>query len=222
MAPWNSVEQNAPVPYSHPWLAEALFVLDTRLRRRQSVVEFSTHPSCIFRLNIDHARRTLVLGDGTPLRKGERVGRLHLWNGHIPPMPRQGATIGWARQMQHSIALSLRELARYLSSRPELRDIAVICADVPSGTRAQSGQLARIMAHYGFEVAGERESLPLGRRLHRLGENLLISLVVFAQNASALRLDTLGRIRLSIFMSRRALEQRFGATAQPPARGAAA
>ena len=34
------------------------------------------------------------------------------------------------------------ELAGYLATRPDLDDVAVICADVPSATKAQSGQLA--------------------------------------------------------------------------------
>ena len=46
--------------------------------------------------------------------------------------------------------------------------------------------------------------------MHRLGENILISLMVFAQNARALRLDTLMRVRVPIYLSRRTLEQKFG------------
>lgn len=210
MAMWDSATQRTQSPHSHPWLAQAIFALDTRLRRRQAAVEYTTHPSCIFRLEIARSDRQLALCDGTCLRTGQRIARLHLWNEHIPPVPQNGPTIGWARQMQRRIAVSLRELAHYLSSRSDLRDIVVICADVPSATKAQSQQLARIMARYGFEAIAEHERLPIGERVHRFGENILISLIVFAQNASALRLDTLGRVRLPIFISRRALEERFG------------
>ena len=45
-----------------------------------------------------------------------------------------------------SIATSLRELACFLAVRPELGDIAVICAVVPSGTETQT-RAAR--AHHG-------------------------------------------------------------------------
>ena len=205
-----AVEQTTHSGRSHPWLAEALFALDVRLQRRYAVLEYTANPSCIFRLNIAHSTRAVVLRDGTRLCRGQRIARLHFWNEHIPPLPQKGATIGWAHQMQQHITLSLRELAQYLSSRPDMRDIAVICGDVPCGTRAQSQQIVRIMAHYGFEAIAERERLPIGERIHWFGENILVSLIVFVQNAGALRLDSLKRVRVPIYISRRTLEERFG------------
>ncbi len=125
----------------------------------------------------------------------------------FPRCRSNGTTIRWARQMQRSISTSLRELARYLSSRPDLSDVCVICADVPSATREQCQQIEYIMAYYGFETVMESERLPLGELIHRFGENILISLTVFAQNAGALRLDTLMRVRVPIYLSRRTLER---------------
>lgn len=215
MTAWESSARSAPSAHSHPWMARVLFALDVWLRRGTAVVEYSSDPACLFRLAIDHAAHPVVLRDGTRLGAGDRVVRLHFWNEHVPIVPRRGATIGWARQMHQAIALSLRELAVYLSSRPDLGDVTVICADVPNGTRAQSGQVARIMAHYGFETIAAPERLSIGERVHRFGENFLISLVVLAQNAKSLRLDTLWRVRVPIFMSRRGLEARFGHSSAP-------
>ena len=130
-----------------------------------------------------------------------------------------GTTIRWARRMQRSISISLHELARYLSSRPDLCDIWVICGDVPSATRSQCRQIEYIMAHYGFETMMETRPLPFTERLHRLGENILISLTVFAQNPAALRLDTLRRVRVPIYLSRRTLERKFGSQKPHGSRG---
>jgi hypothetical protein len=210
MAVWDSATQRAQSPHSHPWLAELIFALDSRLRRGHAILEYSAHPSCIFRLEIGHADRQLSLRDGTQLRLGQRIGQLHFWNEHIPPMPQNGPTIRWARSMQKSIAISLRELAQFLCSRSDLRDVAVICGDVPSGTKAQSRQVAHIMAYYGFETRSDDGHLPVGERLHRLGQNILISLIVFAHNAAALRVDTLNRVRVPIYLSRRTLDRKFG------------
>ncbi len=218
MVLWDSAERRARSPHSHPWLAQLLFAFDARLRRRLAVFEYTQDPSCVFRLEIARSPRPLALRDGSRVQPGQRIARLHFWNEHVPPVPRDGATIAWGRRMQRAIAGALRELARYLASRPDLGDIAAICADVPTGTRTQREQLARIMAHYGFEAIIEPEHLPIGARLRRLGENILISLIVFAQNAAALRPDTLQRVRLPIFLSRRTLQQRFGVT--PAASGA--
>ena len=72
--------------------------------------------------------------------------------------------------MQYAIAISLRELARYLKSHPDLADIGAVCADVPSGTRTQCEQLARIMVRFGFEAIVHPERLPVAERLHRLAK----------------------------------------------------
>lgn len=214
MALWESVGQSSSARPSHPWLTAAVSALDVQLRRRHAVLEYTQHRSCIFRLEIERSHFPIILKDGTRLRAGQRLGRLHFWNEHVPLVPKAGATIAWARQMQQGIVISLRELARYLMSRPDLCDIAVICADVPSGTKSQIDQVGRIMAHFGFEAIAEREPLSIGEGLHRFAENVLISLVVFARNARALRFDSLSRVRLPIYISRRALEERFGAAAK--------
>jgi len=209
MTVWDSAKR-VRAPHSHPWLAQAIYALDTRLRRRLAVIEYSAHRSCIFRLGIARSRRELTLCDGTHLQPGDRVVQLHFWNEHMPLVPPNGPTIRWARGVQQNAITSLRELAFYLASRPDLRDINVICADAPFGTLAQSRQVARMMEYFGFEAFTPHEPLSVGERIHRFGENILISLTVFAQNAAALRLDTLRRVRVPIYLSRRTLDEKFG------------
>ena len=52
--------------------------------------------------------------------------------------------------------------------------------------------------------------MSIGERLHRFGENILISLIILAHNPGALRPDTLRRVRVPIYLSRRMLEREFG------------
>jgi hypothetical protein len=212
MAVSDSAGRSARSHYSHPLLAEAVFALDARLRRRYGVVEYTHDPSCVFRLQIVRSQSDLVLRDGTRVRPGQRIVQLHYWNEQIPPVPPNGMTIGWARQMTHSLELSLRELARYLAAKPDLSDVAVIRADAVASMGRESGQLVRIMGRYGFEALTQPEPPP-GKRLHRFGENILIALMLFAQNPRALRAGTLTRGRVPLFTSRRALQRRFGGAA---------
>jgi len=211
MAVCDSAQRKSRAPYSRRWLVEALSAFDDRQRRRQAVFEYSRNRTCIFRLDISRAPHQLTLSDGTLVRSGDRVARLHFWNEQIPTLPEDGATIAWARRMQRAISVSLHELSHYLAGRPDLADVAVVCGLVPSGTKSQSGQIARIMAYYGFETIQEPHPLPLRERLHRLGENILISFIVLAHNAGALRPDTLMRVRVPIYLSRQVLESEFTA-----------
>ena len=211
MAVCDSAQRKSRAPYGRRWLVEALSAFDDRQRRRQAVFEYSRNRTCIFRLDISRAPHQLTLSDGTLVRSGDRVARLHFWNEQIPTLPEDGATIAWARRMRRAIGVSLHELSHYLAGRPDLADVAVVCGLVPSGTKSQSGQIARIMAYYGFETIPEPHPLPLRERLHRLGENILISFIVLAHNAGALRPDTLMRVRVPIYLSRRVLESEFAA-----------
>lgn len=212
MAVLDSATQDVRSSHSHPWLARLVFAVDTMLRRHYAVVEYSSDPACIFRIEIDRADRRVALADGTFLQPGQRVARLHFWNEHIPLLPPKTGAMRWARHVYQSIGTSLHELARYLDGRPDLSDVDVICGDVPSGTELQIGQIVRIMAHYGFEAIPEHAPLPVGERLHRLGENILISMMVFARNPHALRPDTLQRVRVPIYLSRRSLRRKFANT----------
>lgn len=210
MAVWDSAERTTRWRPSRRWLADAVGLLDSRLRRGQAVFEYTRHPACVFRLDINRAVKVLDLRDGTRVYPGQRVARLHFWNEQVPPIPKGGATIAWARQLQRAIVSSLRELAGFLASQPDLADVVIVCGEVPSGTRAQAAQVARIMERYGFEAIAAPQHLSTGERLHRFGENILISLILLAHNPGALHFGTLTRVRVPIYMSRRVLERKFG------------
>jgi hypothetical protein len=103
----------------------------------------------------------------------------------------------------------LYELARHIATRRDLDDIAAIRANMSFGLPKQCDQLARISARYGFERVPVDATLSLSGRLHRLGENILISMMVLARNAASLRADSLLRDRTLAYLSRQTLEQRY-------------
>jgi hypothetical protein len=202
-----------------------LAALDRRLRARQRIVEYSTSPFCIFRMQVVANDRELVLTDGTIVRVGDRVINLHLWNEQVPPFPAAGPTLGWARRMSFALDRSLRELAAYLTDHPSFDDVTAISATMGFGPLAHSDHVANIAARYGFiraSDAGSKRSLP--GRLHQFGENILISMIVISRNPAALRSGTLSRDRVRVFLSRADFIRRFGVNAagqadRDPARG---
>ena len=88
-------------------------------------------------------------------------------------------------------------------------DQAALVLDDMTQTLAD-GVADRIMARYGFEAIAESQPPPIGELILGIGENILISLMVFARNAGALRANSLTRVPVPIFLSRQALEHRFG------------
>ncbi len=193
----------------HSSLGRFLLALDERLRERHAVFEYTSHPSCILRMQIGSLDHDVYLSDGTAARAGERLIELHLWTEQIPPMPEEGPSIAWARRMNAGMIIALQELAQFLRRRPEVDDILVLRAKTPFTGPQGIAQSVRLMRGYGFEPVPEAAPLTLRDRAHRLGENVLITLMVFAHNRPALRADTLKRERAPLFMSRATLERRY-------------
>jgi hypothetical protein len=194
------------------WLENAVFGLDRWLQRRQGVFEYTDDPTCIFRIQRAQAEEDVTLSDGVRIEPGEPVLNLHLWNEHIPLMGPEGATVSWARHFSRALQTSLRLLADYLEDAPDLDGIAALRADMRLGTTAQSAQLARLSARYGFEPAATPISggywHPGG--LHRFGENILIFMLVLATNPVAAGSPVLRRDHKLVYLSRTALERRYG------------
>jgi YkoP domain len=194
----------------HAWLAALLEALDGRLRLRHGVSEYTRSADCIFRIQVIVNGDEVLLSDGTRVRPGDRLIDLHVWNEQIPLFPAKGPTLGWARHMSRAIDASLRELALYLAGRRDLDDVTAIRGNITFGSPEQSDQLVRIAERYGFERIAAPGSRSLRQQMRRLGENALISMMVLARNAAALRSDSLRRDRTLVFLSRSILERRYG------------
>lgn len=199
---------------THRWsavLAPLIDALDRHLRRRLQVTEYSSSPDCLFRLQLIVNDEEFLLEDGTLVRAGERLVDLHFWNEHVPLIPDGRPTLAYARRIERCLDVSLSELADHLSSHDDLSDVKAIRGNMSLGASRRSEQIARIAAKYGFETLARNRPLSAGERLHRLGENILVTFLVMRRNPSAVRADTLWRGRTLTYLSRRTLERRFGA-----------
>ncbi len=191
------------------WLEYAVFKLDSWLRRRQGIFEYSTDPRCLFRIEVGRADQSVTLSDGTRVRGGDPILILHLWNEHIRSMGQEGPTVAWARQVSRAIQISLRELARYLQQPSRLDRVVALRGDMHLGSARQTRQLAHIVARYGFEAVDDRNVRRRRGALHRLGKSILIVMLVAATNPVALRSTILRRYHRRVYLSRATLERRY-------------
>jgi len=193
-----------------PWLEAMVAALDDRLRLRHGVIEYTNSPECLFRIQLVTSNEHYVLSDGTCIRPGDRVANLHVWNEQFPCFTGRGPTLAWARRVNQAFELSLLELAVFLERRRDLDDIVAICANMTLEPAERSAQLVRFVSRFGFERIAAASSRSFRQQMHWFGENILISMMVLARNAAALRADTLRRDRTSVFLSRRELRRRYG------------
>lgn len=118
-------------------------------RRRLGIREFSDDPDCILRISLTRSRIAAELADGTVVRRGDRIGVIHLWNERIPRIPAAGPDLEWARAASRAAIHSLRLLACYLLAAPDF-----------DGIRAFGGEFGfvytpvtlRFLQRLGFEV----------------------------------------------------------------------
>ena len=75
-----------------------VFGLDRWLRRWHGIYEFTAQRDCLFRAERCLAEESLLLSDGTYVRRGDPLLKIHLWNEHMPVMRQDGPTIAWARR----------------------------------------------------------------------------------------------------------------------------
>jgi hypothetical protein len=200
---------------NRPWLGTILETLDARLRLRQGVIEYTRSPTCLFRIQVITSCDDFVLSDGVHVRPGDRLISLHVWNEQFPAFPARGPTLAWARHFNCAFDNSLHELVHFLEARKDLDDVKAICGNVPFVPIARSAQLARFVGRFGFEKIAVNGSQSLRQRVHWLGENILISMMVLAHNAAALRADILWRDRTLVSLSRQMLQRRYGLVREP-------
>jgi hypothetical protein len=100
-------------------------------------------------------------------------------------------------------------LAGFLDGRCDLDEVIAICANM-SLEPAERSTLVRFVGRFGFERIAAVSSRSFRQQMHWFGENILISMIVLARNAAALRTDTLRRDRTLVLLSRRELRRRYG------------
>ncbi|WGR93926.1 hypothetical protein MTX26_30695 [Bradyrhizobium sp. ISRA443] len=197
-------------------LSPLVSIIDSALRAGQGIFEYSNCPRCVFRLQLAAVTCDIVLTDGTCLCAGSRLINLHLWNEHLPPFPAQGPTLGWARRMCRDFETSLEELATFVASNPALEDITAVGGKMMFGSTEQTQLVAHFAERYGFVRALDvPRSSSIAERLHLMGENILVSLIVISHNPAAFRLDRLRRDRVPVYLHRAELLKRFGVREGP-------
>jgi hypothetical protein len=104
--------------HRRPLSAKFIFALDSWLRWREGVFEYSYKTDCIFRAQLSRLSSDVLLSDGTFGRPGDRLIDLHLWNEQIPDTP-TGYSLAWGCRFNRNFTKSLRTLDQFLMSKPE-------------------------------------------------------------------------------------------------------
>lgn len=186
--------------------------LDTLLRRYYGIYEFSHEEGCLFRLSIIPSPEALTLSDGTRIHEGEPIGELHLWNEHMPQVPKEGADLAWALTFWRRMLRTLSDLAAYVESEPSFQDIKAFYGTGPFKSPNGLMHLADAAEHGGFDVISpDRQARP-GRHFIDFWKNLYVYGLIWTFNPASLKSKSLrGLKRVQLWISRDVLIARYGA-----------
>ena len=182
--------------------------LDALIRVCYGIYEYTDDPDCLLRVAISRARAPVALADGTRIQPGEPVGTLHCWNEHFPRYPNDGPNLGWACTTQHRMRHSLNALADHIVDEPAWREVRALCAEAALSTRLGWPQVQRVAERYGFErVTPSASAL---RRIHAVGEGVVLWGLTHAFNPAALARQPFLREHHELWISRAELVARYG------------
>jgi hypothetical protein len=190
-------------------LARVVRSVDSILRQRQGIRDFTEDPDCLFRISLTAAAAPLRLGDGTAIAVGDPIVELHFWNEHLPAMPESGPSAAWAVRLARQMRKSLSLLDRHLDEEPSLNSVVALTGAPPFGSRIGEVQMARTGRRFGFEILDPEPNSELGDRVHMVFDSMLLWGLGWAFNRPGLRSKGLLRHRYRLWISRAALHARF-------------
>lgn len=189
----------------HGSVDRAVLAIDRSLRRAQGIFEFSNDDDCILRIAVIPAETRILLPDGTQLRPEDPIVDLHLWNERLPGLVHDGSSLAWGASFRTRMRATLRLLAEYLASEPDLKKVKACRARVAF---LRDRLVQRAARHLGFVSAVPDQSLP--EHVHEFLEVFLIYGLTWVFNPEALPHKACLPQRSYLWMSRKELFSRYG------------
>lgn len=192
------------------FLRQAFGKLDSVLRWIQRVGEFSGEPECLLRTSRGRAPTSVLLAEGIWVLRGSEILDLHLWNENLPSLSSRSMGLALANTWRRQLASSLSELVGQLNSDLRFRGIVALRVRTALVPSARLPKLLRVACTFGFAPPSSPGCEPSRWRLGALFDALLLGLLAWPFNPAALRRNGLWRRRCDLWISRHALEARYG------------
>jgi len=184
--------------------------LDTVLRRRLGVFEFTSDPSCILRISLTRAPVRIDLPGEVHIAKGDPIVDLHLWNERLPQMPPTGADLAWARRMYRAFTISLHLLAKYMALDARMSGVRALYGEPGFLLTSELDAGAAVLRRLGFEVRRPRVRASPWWRFAEFWQNLYSYALLWAYNPASLRHKPFLRLeRCQLWMPRHVLDERY-------------
>jgi hypothetical protein len=177
-------------------IQNAIFQLDRLLRRWLGIYEFCQADDCLLRVAIVHAKKLIVLPDGSEVHPGDEIVEIHWWNEHVARLIADKPALARAKLLPSLVQHSFAQLAGYLVSAPEAQHAQFIHGDAVLPMRRRKNEILARVRQYGFWVAHR----PSGyfERVHDFFEEYLVWALLWAfhRHRPDMKMHTLRRVDL--------------------------
>lgn len=188
----------------HVGLDRAVLAVDRSLRRANGIFEFCEDDDCILRIAVIPAESRIRLPGGTEVLPEDPIIDLHFWNEHLLTLDRVRSSLGWGGGFRTRLRSSLRQLAGYVESHPELRGVKACRA---KAAFFRDRRLRRAAYQHGFVAAVPEGTV--ARHVHEFLEVFLLYGLTWVFNPGALHGRTRLPQRCHLWMSRQELLRRY-------------
>jgi hypothetical protein len=149
-----------------------------------------------------------IFSDGVMVEKSRLIGKLHLWNEHLPRMDEAGPSLEWATKTYRLWRASLKKLAAYLEDEPQFADIRAFRGEIAFFEKSLEG--SALFERLGFDLVRADRKSGL-KRFGEFWENLYTWWLIWTFNPGSLRRKDFFRMeRAQLWISRQALLERYG------------
>jgi ceramide glucosyltransferase len=149
--------------------------------------ELNDNGENLLRLAISTSEYSMILQDGTRIDRGETIGEIRLWPGHLPTIPLSGPDIQWAVKFQHYLFRSLGELAEYIQQEPDLRNVRVYHGEISIASLQELSQLKLYIEKMGFELIENNETDISDSYFVDIFRNIYTFCLIWASNPSGIK-----------------------------------
>ncbi len=162
-----------------------IIILDKIVSLCLGVKKFSNNPKCILRYRPLKIKEDILLPNGEVIKKNSYVIDLHLWNEHLPPIPRDGVDLSWGRKFYSLLINSFLELLDFLDNS-KWKDVEYMFGEIAFFFIDQE-RIIKFLNKLGFMVIPKKEGRTHGEDFYRFLQNGYSWCLIYAYNKESLK-----------------------------------
>ncbi|MEN2983696.1 MAG: hypothetical protein ABDH25_01550 [Dictyoglomaceae bacterium] len=162
-----------------------VIILDKIVSLFLGVKKFTENPKCILRYRPVKVKKDIVLPNGDIIKKNSWIIDLHLWNEHLPPIPKDGVDLDWGRKFYSLLINSFLELLDFLENS-RWKNVEYLFGETAFFFVDQE-RVIRFLNKLGFLVLPLEEGKTHGEDFYRFLQNGYSWCLIYAYNKESLK-----------------------------------